>query len=240
MMEFFSYTQNGWSDVPSAENFLGTLLNLKLQRADPKLRRRVGPMPRDGESDRRPFWSPPLVVDGKTIEGVAFDAWRTRWPKDDSDLSNKIIDVYLPRQGDKYPSYFPYWLQIGGAIGKAKVRIVDSGSTLKSPRPTLPRRPPTFLNAGRFEEGSLRLWLKTRPYYTDYQLFAIDNAAPDRPIPLQFSVLPTEDDEVVVLQVPMSTLQNKLPSGSRFRLRIKPVSHPQISAETSDWIRLES
>lgn len=141
MVEFFSYTQQGWCDVSESENFLGTLLNLRLQRMNPEQRRRVGPLPRSGESDKRPFWNPPLKVDGKVIEGVPFDAWRTRWPRDNSELSGKSIDVYLPRKGSKYPSYFPYWLQIGGGIAKAKVRIIDSGFGLQSPQELLPKRP---------------------------------------------------------------------------------------------------
>ena len=44
-----------------------------------------------------------------------------------------MIEVYVPHESNKYPAYFPYWLQISGMVGKAKVRIVDSGSQLASP-----------------------------------------------------------------------------------------------------------
>jgi hypothetical protein len=137
MRQFFSFTKNGWCDIADADNFLGTLLNLRLLKMDAGSRRRVGPMPRDGFKDQRPFWNPRVVVEGKTIADVPFNAWKTRWPKDESELSGKTIEVYLPKDGDKYPSYFPYWLQIGGIIGKAKVRIIDSGFDLQSPRPAV-------------------------------------------------------------------------------------------------------
>ena len=44
----------------------------------------------------RPLWQPRMVIDGKPIQGVLFDAWKTDWPRDGSDLSNKTIEVYLP------------------------------------------------------------------------------------------------------------------------------------------------
>lgn len=236
MYEFFSYTKNGWCDVPSAENFLGTLLNLRLARLDSSARRRVGPMPREGNGDKRPFWNPKLVVEGRTIPGVAFHAWKTRWPKDGSELSGKTIEVYLPQEGDKYPSYFPYWLQIGGAIGKAKVRIIDSGFGLQSPKPNLPLRSPTFLNAGRFEDGVFRLWLKTRPYYRDYQVFAYEMGAPDKLFPISYSLLPTDTPDVLVFQVSPDKLQRALPKGGLYRFVVKPRSHQQVRAETSEAI----
>ena len=52
-----------------------------------------------------------------------------------ADLSNKTIEIYLPRNSQIYPTYFPYWLQVNGVAGKAKIRIIDSGSRLKSPNP---------------------------------------------------------------------------------------------------------
>lgn len=137
MHKFFSFTKNGWCDIADGDNFLGTLLNLRLVRMDASSRRRVGPMPREGCKDQRPFWNPRVVVEGQTIKDVPFNSWKTRWPKDGSELSGKTIEVYLPKDGDKYPSYFPYWLQIGGVIGKAKVRIIDSGFSLRSPRPAV-------------------------------------------------------------------------------------------------------
>jgi hypothetical protein len=76
-------------------------------------------------------------VDGNNIPAVPFEAWQTHWPKDGTDLSGKSIEVYVPQENDKYPSYFPYWLQISGMVGNAKVRIVDSGSYMNSPMPPL-------------------------------------------------------------------------------------------------------
>lgn len=145
MRDFFSFTKNEWCDLSKADNFLSTLLNLRLQFIPPSERRKVGPPPPTTVPDRRRLWQPQMVVDGQTVEGVAFDAWRTHWPKDGGQLSGKLIEVFVPEENDKYPSYFPYWLQISGLVGKAKVRIIDSGTALESPM-----KPPGYQ---QFESG---------------------------------------------------------------------------------------
>lgn len=134
MVRYFSFSRNEWLDIPEADNFLGKLLNLKLVKIPEKTRKYVGPKPISGP-DWRPLWQPQMIVDGQMIKGVKFDAWKTRWPRDDSDLSGKTIEIYLPQESQRYPSYFPYWLQINGAVGKAKIRIIDSGSNIRSPKP---------------------------------------------------------------------------------------------------------
>jgi len=140
MQECFSFSQNGWYNIPQADNFMSTLLNLRLTPIPERSRKKVGPRPTLGSPDQRRPWQPRMVVDGKIIPGVSFQALRTRWPRDGSELSGKLIEVYVPEEGQDYPSYFPYWLQISGLIGKAKVRIIDSGTGLTSPKPPLPNR----------------------------------------------------------------------------------------------------
>jgi hypothetical protein len=127
MKEYFSYTKNGWYTIAEGDNFLSTLLNLKLKKVSVTERNKVGARPRRGATDNRPYWQPKLTFEGRVIQGVQFDAWRTFWPKDSSELSGKIIEVYVPQNLGEYPAYFPYWLQVSGIVGKAKVHIIDSG-----------------------------------------------------------------------------------------------------------------
>jgi len=126
----FSFTRNEWVTIPQTQNFLSVLLNLHLKQIPQSERKRVGPPPSSDSTDRRPIWQPQMLVDGVPLKGVVFDAWKTRWPKDDSELSDRVIEVYVPRDSERYPTYFPYWLQINGMVGKAKVRIIDSGNQL--------------------------------------------------------------------------------------------------------------
>ncbi len=134
MSDHYSFTRKGWFNVPKKNHFLSTLLYLPLKFIPLNKRKKVGHRPPIGLPDKRRLWSPRMVVDGNVIQGVTFDAWKTHWPKDGSELSDKTIEVYVPEDNETYPSYFPYWMQISGMIGKAKVRIVDSGSHLESPQ----------------------------------------------------------------------------------------------------------
>lgn len=131
MKEYFSYTKNGWYSVSEGDNFLSTLLNLKLRKIAITERKKVGPTPPQHVTDKRPYWQPKLIFEGKVIPGVSFDAWRTFWPKDGSDLSGKLIEIYVPQNPGIYPAYFPYWLQVSGIVGKAKIHIIDSGRDAK-------------------------------------------------------------------------------------------------------------
>lgn len=135
MLRYYSFTKKSFMDMSGSNNFLTTLLNLNLQRVPYECRRRAGPAPLYNREDRRPLWQPRIIVDGNEVPGVPFEAWQTRWPRDGSDLSGKLIEVYVPRENERYPSYFPYWLQISGIIGNAKIRIIDSGSNMDSPMP---------------------------------------------------------------------------------------------------------
>jgi hypothetical protein len=130
----YSYTRGTYFQVSDAENFLGTLLTLNLEPVPDRNRKMVGPPPTGGP-DFRKVWQPKLVVDGKTIPNVPFTAWNTHWPKDGSELSGRHIIIYLP-DSTLYPAYFPHWLEIAGFIGKAKVRIIDSGENLFIPAAT--------------------------------------------------------------------------------------------------------
>jgi len=128
---FCTFSRNGWFETGQGDNFMSTLLNLRLEPIPLKERKRVGPPPSDGTPEWRSYWQPKMIFEGHEIKNVTFNALRTRWPKDGSDLSGKTIEIYIPEENDKYPSYFPYWLQINGMVGKAKIRIIDSGSNLR-------------------------------------------------------------------------------------------------------------
>lgn len=133
MQQCYSMTKRSWMNVSQANNFLTTLLNLPFTLIPDWQKKKAGPPPLLGVQDRRPAWQPRMMIEGKEVSGVLFNAWRAHWPKDGSILSNKTIEVYIPQDTAKYPSYFPYWLQISGVVGKAQIHIIDSGHDLKSP-----------------------------------------------------------------------------------------------------------
>lgn len=141
--EIFSFTQKGWLDLTSSDCFMSTLLNLRFEEVPFEKRRRVGTPPGYGKSDYRPLWNPRLIVEGVVYNQVPFTAWKARWPSDRSELSRKIVEVYFPEASHAnltYPVYFPYWMEVDGKVGSAKIRVVDSGMGAYSPKPLLPQR----------------------------------------------------------------------------------------------------
>lgn len=132
MLQCYSMTRSAWVKIPQADNFLSTLLNLRFSLVPDWQKKKAGPPPLVGVPDRRPAWQPRMFIEGQEIKGVPFNVWRAYWPKDNTILSEKTIEVYLPQDNSRYPSYFPYWLQISGVVGKAQIHIIDSGHEMTS------------------------------------------------------------------------------------------------------------
>lgn len=142
--ETFSFTHQGWVDLSESNCFLTTLLNLPFEQLDDSQRRKIGTVSGHNRNERR-LWNPRLVVDGHTIPNIAFTVWKARWPNDSTEVSKKIIEIYLPEKIIEpnlplYPTYFPFWLEVEGKIGSAKIRVVDSGMNAVSPQVEAPRR----------------------------------------------------------------------------------------------------
>ena len=133
LLGLYSFDNQKWCEVDQNSNFLTTLLNLGFTEMPLNMRRRVGPSISHSSKDQRPYWNPSLVYEGQEVKGVPFDHFQAKWPRDGSELAEKWIDIYLPSGHTHYPSYFPYWLQVSGHLANAKIRIIDSGSNLKSP-----------------------------------------------------------------------------------------------------------
>lgn len=118
----YSLDQDCWYSEELANRFLATLLNIQFFKVEEQDRRKLA----NGS-----YWNPPLYYQGQEQSGY-FDEYVTRWPADGSELSNKKVDIYL-LQSDHHPSFFPYWMQLSGGLGRFALRIVDSGSQLSTP-----------------------------------------------------------------------------------------------------------
>jgi hypothetical protein len=143
MHHFFSFTRNGWFTIPQEENFLQTLLQLPFQPVTLENKRRIGPKPHEGAPDIRPFWTPKMVINGQTVHNQLCESFISRWPSDGSKLAGKTISIFLLNESAEFPSYFPFWMQLKGGIGRAHVRVVDGGKGAHSPRNGYPAIPQT-------------------------------------------------------------------------------------------------
>lgn len=232
--EYYSFSRRGWLELNETDSIFSTLLSLPFELVEKKNRKKQGPAPAPGDLDRRSIWNPRMVVNGRKIDNVPFNAWKTRWPKDGSDLAGKAIQIYLPEENDIYPSYYPYWLQVHDALGTAKVRVVDSGSKLKSPMKSLPRRPPEILNHGEYTDTGLRITLKSPSYYQDFMLLALpDKSLYNHPISLKCDTVREKSSSVTTVTALFEELESKLMKQANYRFLIIPKDYDEVWVETS-------
>ena len=136
LQSIFSYSANEWIETDAAFVFLPTLFNLPLMQVAQDEKKRIGPPPEAGEPDRRRLWSPKVVFNGQAYTPPC-QVLRAVWPKDATELSGKVIYLYIPEsqtvEHPHYLDYFPYWVEIAGSISKVKLRVIDSGKGLTSP-----------------------------------------------------------------------------------------------------------
>lgn len=231
--ETFSFTHKGWIDMSSSNPFLTTLLNLRFQEVSLEERRRIGLPPGHNKADHRPLWNPRLIVNGCVIPNTFFYAYKARWPSDGTELSRKIIEIYLPTDMNHgttwFPAYFPYWLEVDGKIGSAKARVVDSGFDARSPKPSLPKRSPQLIGDAENVEDGIVFHVKSPLYYKEFMIFAEEDGS----FFGNMTLLPCStviDGEMVSLHVSQEAL-NKL-AGAKYRFSISPKENPSLVLET--------
>lgn len=132
MLKSYAFINDQWIEKPVSNSFLPTLLNLELVKIPLNQRKKIGRTSKNGEPL---YWQPKLQFEGQCMQNISFDAWLAKWPNDKSELSLKTIEMYTPEDSTLYPAYLPYWLEVGGMVGNAKIRMIDSGKNLNSPHP---------------------------------------------------------------------------------------------------------
>ncbi|MFZ0564924.1 MAG: hypothetical protein WAM28_01860 [Chlamydiales bacterium] len=233
--ETFSFTHKGWVDMSESNSFLTTLLNLRFRPVPDSQRRRVGGGSPDSSS--RLVWNPRLVVDGRPLPRVPFSAWRTRWPSDGSELSRKLITVYLPEDSNNpslpaYPTCFPYWFEVDGKVSSTKVRVVDSGTNAKSPKTKFPRRSPQLIGKTEFDETGLTFHLQGPPFYREFIVIAEEISSFGHSFPLPCRITPI-DQKNLDLVIPREEIEKQAQPGESYRFTIIPKEAPSVCIETT-------
>lgn len=115
------------------KGLLETILSLDVGQVATHSLKRIGPPPGKGEEDFRKFWQPKIMVNG--IENhLETQAYSGRWPEDESDLSGRLVTIYLSTSPAL--EYFPYWIEISTVRGAEIIRVVDSGRNFIEPEAT--------------------------------------------------------------------------------------------------------
>ena len=169
LLECFSFSRGCFLQPENGQHLLQTFLNLSFEKVLPEKRRKIGPSPLPGESDYRPFWKPPLKINGQKVPSE-FSVYSIVWPKDTSPLSEKVIELYFDA-GKKIA--FPAWIQVHAEHISVFSKVIDAGSKLPSFYSTFPRRGPSLLKMSKEKSTYL---LNIPKYCLDFDLIIEEDA----------------------------------------------------------------
>lgn len=127
LLSLYSHTLDSYLAPNTTHPFLPQLLTMTFSSVPEDKQLRVGPPPPVGKTDRRRPWRPPLVIDGKARPNPSFEVWKTQWPDDGSEISGRVLEVYLPAENYPCPTYLPYWVQVEDKVTEVSCRLIDSG-----------------------------------------------------------------------------------------------------------------
>ena len=231
--EFYSFSRKGWMDVLQTENFLSSLLMLKLSLIPNSERRKIG-FSNVGSEQHQPLWRPRLYVEGKLLDDINFSAYRAKWSKDGTELSGKELEIYIPEDSDLYPSYFPFWIQLQHGLGRVNLRVVDSGRDMVSPKKSLPRPSIRLEGQPHLADGFLSFYVKGRPYYHQYFLFASEiGRFFGKAISLPCHAKGSDKPDVLILQVKEDDLSELLQEGREYYFTVVEKDFSDIYVESS-------
>lgn len=131
----FSHLEKQWLFIDQSDYIFAKLLTLPLRPTKERERKKIGPPPLPGDTDRRKLWLPQLIREGKKVKKPRFKILRTKWPHDKSLLSGSVFELYLDADHATFP--FPYWVEVYHPHLTLKIRTIDSGSKIISPAPLL-------------------------------------------------------------------------------------------------------
>ncbi len=171
--ECYSFTQKSHLPTEEISFFVKHLFALNLTPLTENKQLQRGATAKAGEVGLSKPWSPPMIRNGKRVKGAEYEVYETTWPRESgSVMAGKKIILYFDKQTQSFP--FPHWIQTGNRGLKQKIRAIDSGIGLSSPKEGLPRRPPSFLGAPKWEKGSVYFTLEAPSYLSSFTLYAID------------------------------------------------------------------
>lgn len=217
LLECFSFPHNSWMRPKDGQTLFSHLMQLKLSPVSEKKRKRIGAEPPHHAIDIRRIWNPPKIVDGQKQVGAQFKVMKTRWPKDNTELSKRHIELYFDGDNKDFP--FPYWVEVEGIIDQ-KLRCVDSGYDLSTPKKHMPRRYPAPIGAYEKRGDMYALKIQTPVYYKHFEMYASDGNT--RKIDIDIKRLDSDTIEVSVdpKAITPATI-----------LTLTPSSHPHIFVE---------
>ena len=174
ILECFSFVRQAWLKLEKDNLLLSNLFTKPLYKLKNEDRRKVGPR-RPGATDTRKVWNPPITLNGKELTSP-LEVYKIHWPKDDSPLSKKDIEMYFSKE----MGTFPAWILISDTSSDAlRIQTLDMGSSLVASLKKLPRRHPSIHKHICNQNDSFSVQLSSPPYYKFFTLRLI-NTNPEK------------------------------------------------------------
>lgn len=216
----FSFTRKSYINISDQGSFLPKLLKLELKPVADDQRKKIAL--KAGEIQEKPkFWNPPKIVEGCKIQERHFDVFKTSWPLDDSELSNKPIVMYFDKENKTFP--FPYWIEIGQGHICHKLRAKDSGILDSIPFKFFPAKPITVAKVEQTE--GLTITLLNASNYETFHIMATSSFSDTHETHLIKHNKRVKDHKTI-LSVSEKHLKDTLEKGMEYHLCIFPEDHP--------------
>jgi hypothetical protein len=233
LLESYSFTKRGWLFLDDSQHFFSRLLGLSLQKVPESARKKTGPAPHSDDVDRRKIWNPSIKVEGKKIKKEC-EAYKGRWPSDDTLLSGCDIMLYFSKDPESFG--LPYWIEATNGHYTHSVKAIDSGKNLTSPLPhNIPHRPPQIQHIKKIDHA-VRFQLKSPAYYKSFDLFAFDITKPYEKIgPFASEMSSSKEKEIIYLDIKNEVLCQQLQTGHRYKWMIVPKGSNILYIESQDF-----
>lgn len=226
VVDCYSFSRQSYIALSDNQSFLSRLMTLPLTKVSLSERKRIGPQPVNDMPDTRKLWTPPKIYHGKKIKDPHFEMLQATWPKDDSELSGKLINLYFDK--DQPDFAFPYWTEIGDGYNSFQMHAIDSGNCLVFPYKALPAKSPYFHQIALNDQKDLIISLKNANHLEDFQLIA---SSPSGSIVLPYSL--STQDSLVTLTTSHLELTKHVQKQNRYTLHLIPIDDPSLAIESS-------
>lgn len=229
MMDCYSFSRESYIAVSEQNSFLATLMLLNLEEVPMHDRKKIGPKPPQDMPDTRKLWNPSKIYEGKKIPNAHFMMMRTKWPKDDTDLAGRWIDLYFDEDQPKFP--FPYWVEIGDGHNVFKLQVIDSGKNLYFPFRQQPVKTPKIHRMQLSQSEGLDIQLEDAYSLKNFQIIATQTSKGEHIstlLPHQYLIKEGKPH----LHIDYSALSLHLKEHCHYTLTIIPIDHPSLTLES--------
>lgn len=222
----FSICKNSWIKLTTNESLITGLLNINLTKITDNQRKKNGSTT---QINTKKLWNPIKIVDSKKIINPTFDVYKSIWPDDGSEFSNKVFEIYFSQDFS-----FPYFLEIQNGNLSHFIKAIDSGNNLKSTVQYFPRKKPE-LEEVKLNQTNLFIKLSNATYFKDFNLFAIDFTRKEKIIhTLSFEM--KKEKDFIFLEISLENLNKIFEKNHKYKIVVTPKFYKDIYIESKEFL----